>query len=480
MTQRTFCSLLLAGSLTILAPSVRSQEPGHTAGALEQRLAALQDKIAQLERQIEQACKPAAPGQLEERFGQLEARIAALSARWDTAPSAVPVPAHPAPDEPNILVVEADPPAAPKPAQAVQASASAVPQAPQVAEMSTPPYAGYMEMHLNTARQEPSLLDFHRFVLLFGHSFSPRMKFWSEVEVEHAFIEGGEASGEVAVEQAFLDFFLKPQLNLRAGVLLAPVGIVNERHEPPAFFGVERPFVDTVIIPTTWFDAGFGLHGDLGRGFSYKLYAMAPPDALGFSAGEGIAGGRQHGFLSVFNSPGVTGRVEYRGVPRLTLGTSFFTADTGFNLLNLDPRLNLFELDARYRRGRAEFRGQFAQYWLSQSGDLNRTLQLQTGVNPNVAKSALGYYLETAYHLLPSTQAGDIAPFFRYEKFNTQHRMPSGFTPLPQFDRSAYTLGLTYRPHPDIALKTDYQFLRNRSSVVPISNRFNVGLGWWF
>ena len=176
----------------------------------------------------------------------------------------------------------------------------------------------------------------------------------------------------------------------------------------------------------------------------------------------------------------MTGRVEYRGVPRLTLGTSFFTANTGFNLLHLDPRLNLLEFDARYRRGRAEFRGQFAQYWLSQSGGLNRTIQLQTGVNPNIGRSALGYYLETAYHLLPSTRSGDLAPFFRHEQFNTQHRMAAGFSPLPQFDRSAYTLGMTYRPHPDIAFKTDYQFLRNRSSVVPISNRFNLGLGWWF
>jgi hypothetical protein len=477
MTQRALCRLLLAGSLTMVAPGARSQEPGHAAAALEQRLAALQDRVSQLERQLERVNKPTEPSQMEERLGELEARISALVARWESAPSAAPVSAHAAPSEPNVLAAQTSLPLVTQPAQA---GVSPVPQVPEVAEMSTPPYAGYMEMHLNQAREEPTLLDFHRFVLLFGHSFSPRMKFWSELEVEHAFIEGGEASGEIAVEQAFLDFFLKPQLNLRAGILLAPVGIVNERHEPPSFFGVERPFVDTVIIPTTWFDAGFGLHGDLGRGFSYKLYAMAPPDATGFSAGEGIAGGRQHGFLSVFNSPGVTGRMEYRGVPRLTLGTSFFTANTGFNLPDLDPWLNLFEFDGRYRRGRAEFRGQFAQYWLSQSGDLNRTLQLQTGVNPNIAKSSLGYYLETAYHLLPSAATGDIAPFFRYEKFNTQHRMPGGFTPLPQFDRSAYTLGLTYRPHPDIAIKTDYQFLRNRSTVVPISNRFNMGVGWWF
>src|SRR3990170_1760689 len=470
-------SLLLAGLLAVTVSSVHGQEPSRPAGSVEERLSALQDKIARLERQLALASHHSPADGIEARLAQLEVRIADLSAHWDASLAGAPFAAQTAQTDVSSAAPATSPLAAP---QAAQISASPAPQVPQTEQMSTPPYAGYMEMHLNTARAEPSLLDFHRFVLLFGHSFSPRMKFWSELEIEHGFIEGGEASGEVAVEQAFLDFFLKPQLNFRTGILLVPVGIVNERHEPPSFFGVERPFVDTVLIPSTWFDAGFGIHGDLGRGFSYKLYAMAPPDAAGFSAGEGIRGGRQHGLFSVFNSPGVTGRVEYRGVPRLTLGTSFFSANTGFSFPNLDPQLNLLDFDARYRRGRAEFRGQFAQYWLSQSGDLNRTIELQTGINPNVAKSSLGYYLEAGYHLLPFTQTADVAPFFRYEQFNTQHRMASGFTALPQFDRSAYTLGLTFRPHPDIAIKTDYQFLRNKSTVVPIVNRFNMGVGWWF
>ena len=109
--------------------------------------------------------------------------------------------------------------------------------------------------------------DFHRFVLLFGHSFSDRIKFWSELEVEHALVEGGEESGEVALEQAYLDFLITPAFNIRAGMMLTPVGIINERHEPPSFNGVERPFVETVIIPTTWRELGFGLTGDFGRGF---------------------------------------------------------------------------------------------------------------------------------------------------------------------------------------------------------------------
>src|SRR6266404_5395527 len=128
------------------------------------------------------------------------------------------------------------------------------------------PVAGYMDFHVNRDSGQPFRPDFHRFVLLFGHSFSDRIKFWSELELEHSFVEGGEATGEVALEQAYLDFLIKPWFNLRAGMMLTPVGIVNERHEPPAFNGVERPFVETLIIPSTWNELGLGITGDLGRG----------------------------------------------------------------------------------------------------------------------------------------------------------------------------------------------------------------------
>ena len=67
------------------------------------------------------------------------------------------------------------------------------------------------------------------------------------------------------------------------------MGIIDERHEPPVYQGVERPFVDTVIIPTTWFENGAGLFGEVGRGFGYRAYVMAPLNALEFSADEGIA-----------------------------------------------------------------------------------------------------------------------------------------------------------------------------------------------
>src|SRR6187397_1670117 len=175
-----------------------------------------------------------------------------------------------------------------------------------------PTLSGYMEIHLNKVEDRPTEADLHRFVLMVGHSFSDRIKFWSEVEVEHAFVEGEEESGEVAIEQAYIDLSMHRRFNLRAGMVLTPVGILNERHEPPTFHGVERTFVDSVIIPTTWHDVGVGAFGDLGRGFSYKTYLMPGLDATGFTADEGIAEGRQQGGQADASDPAITGRLEYR------------------------------------------------------------------------------------------------------------------------------------------------------------------------
>jgi hypothetical protein len=175
----------------------------------------------------------------------------------------------------------------------------------------TGPLSGYMDFHFNKPDGEDGLLDFHRFVLLLSHSFSPKLRFVGELELEHAFVEGLEDAGELELEQAYVAFLLSPRANVRAGMMLVPIGSINERHEPPVYNGVERPFVDTVIVPTTWFEVGAGLHGSFGKGqIRYRTYAFAPLDALEFSAEDGIRGGRQKGAQANVRTVACAGRVE--------------------------------------------------------------------------------------------------------------------------------------------------------------------------
>jgi hypothetical protein len=344
----------------------------------------------------------------------------------------------------------------------------------------TGPISGYMDFHFNKEENQNGLLDFHRFVLLFNHSFTPRIRFVGELELEHAFVEGLEEAGEIELEQAYLDFLLSRRFNIRAGMLLVPLGIINERHEPPVFNGVERPFVDTVIIPTTWFEVGAGVHGELGRGFRYRAFAVAPLDAVEFSADEGIREGRQKGAEANVRNFAFTGRAEYVGIPDLTVGGGFWTGESSFTAPRLDTTVRVGEVDARYQRGRLELRGQFAQVGISDAGDLNDAIQRQTGVSPNVAKTLRGFYSEAAYRVWDAGSPRDLVGFVRYENFDTQYQMPPGFVPLKEFDRDAWIVGATYYPDPDVAVKVDYVFLRNQSSVVRARNSFNIGLGWWF
>jgi hypothetical protein len=345
-----------------------------------------------------------------------------------------------------------------------------------------PTVSGYMEVHLNKEQDLPTQADLHRFVLMVGHTFSERLKFWSEVEIEHAFVEGAEESGEVAIEQAFIDLMLHRRFNVRAGMVLVPVGIVNERHEPPTFHGVERTFVDSVIIPTTWRDTGIGAFGDLGRGFSYRAYVVPGLDATGFTADEGIADGRQQGGQADASDPAVTGRLEYRNAG-LTAGSSFWTGGSGFGLIRLDietPSVTVGSIDARYRRGRHELRGQWSVVNIGGAGDLNRALQLQSGNSPNIASRLLGAYGEVATRVSPESWPHELIAFGRYELFDTQNKMPEGFLPIEELQRSALVVGATYYPDPDVAFKFDVSRERNKSDGVRGPWRVNFGVGWWF
>jgi hypothetical protein len=337
-----------------------------------------------------------------------------------------------------------------------------------------------MDFHFNKLEHEDGVLDFHRFVLLFNHQFSPRIRFVGELELEHALVEGLEEGGELELEQAYLDFLLSRAFNVRAGMLLVPVGIINERHEPPVFNGVERPLVDTVIVPTTWFEAGAGIHGELGRGLRYRAYVMAPLDALGFSADEGLRGGLQKGVESRVRTAAFAGRVEYLGVRDLTLGASFWTGKGHAADSRLDTPVHVREADARYTADRLELRAQFADVAIGNARAINEALTRLVGVDPNIARGLRGYYGEVAYRLWNGGAPRDLVGFVRYERANTQHRMPEGWLPLDEFNRRQWVAGLTSYPDPDIAVKVDYVRVRNASGVVSTPSSFNVGLGWWF
>ncbi len=341
---------------------------------------------------------------------------------------------------------------------------------------------GYGEVHYQnkSGPNTPGEINLARFVVFLSHAFNDRLAFRSELEVEDAKVAGGSSGGEVALEQAYVDYRLGSKATLRTGLVLVPVGIINETHEPPTFNGVARPSLEHDVIPATWRELGVGVTGALGSGLSYRLYLVNGLVAAGFSASEGLRDGRQEGRDATFANPSLTGRLEYAR-PGLKLGAAFFTggtagADTlvgtGWN----DARVTVLAADARYDNGPLAVRGVLASVDLPDARAINRAY------GHDVASRMTGGYVEAAYELLSlGKYAGTerLVGFARYEHYDTQASVPAGVTADPTNARRNVTLGLTYLPIANVAFKGDVEF-RHTSRGGPGVQVLSLGVGYWF
>jgi hypothetical protein len=347
---------------------------------------------------------------------------------------------------------------------------------------------GYGELTLNAPSNAPAVVDLRRFVLFVGHNFTDRIRFYSEVEVEHA-VSSAEDAGEVEVEQAYLDGLLGRRLNLRAGLLLMPVGIINVYHEPPTFNGVDRPEVDTLVIPSTWREPGLGIFGELTTGLSYQLYLINGMNANGFTAEAAVADGHQEAMLAAARDFGAVGRLSYEPMLATIVGVSGYFATSGNSLRSTvgSVPVGLFEVDARTRYRGFSARAELAMLFIGDTAKLNQALAASApDASVPVAQRSQGAYLEAGYDLLrlfaPSTDQS-VTLFSRFDYVNTQASVAqasidAGFLPNNAYIRYIVTAGLVYRPIPQIALKADYR--RHEFGAGPGYNELAAGLGWMF
>lgn len=357
---------------------------------------------------------------------------------------------------------------------------------------------GYGELMVGQIKDNNNnIIDNQRVVLYFGYKFTDRIIFNSEIEFEHAGTDENldDKNGEVSVEFALLDFLLYPEVNLRAGLLLAPFGIINEVHEPTTFFGVFRPSVETQIIPTTWRENGAGIFGEfdmerLGT-ISYKAYVMDSFDARGFRASNN-RGLRDNGNRSLFNDVAFVSRVYYEPVPYIGIGGSIFLGNTGQNQRVDDPGspfngdvvdgfFQMYETDIQLQYAGLEGRALFVYTALDDAAEIN-ALNGLTG-NNSVGDEQWGYYFVGGYNLLSLTNFNSryfqyFAPFIRWEQYDTQAQVPRGFERNPANDRRELTIGINYKPIPNTVLKIDYQWKDNEADTE--NNQLNFGLGYVF
>ena len=327
-------------------------------------------------------------------------------------------------------------------------------------------------------------IDFLRQILYVGYKFNDQFVFNTEIEFEHAFVEGDDdAPDEVVVEFAYIDAMLSPAATIRAGMVLVPVGIINEWHEPPTFYGALRPQAERNIIPSTWRGNGIGILGSTESGIGYRLFIVEGLNAAKFSAG-GIRSGRQSGGKAIAENFALTGRIEYTAISGLNIGASFFTGKSGQGLTaasgeKIDAATSVFSAHALFNRNGLELRALYAQSSIDDTELLNQTLGF-TG-NSAIGKKQEGYYVTGAYnvlkHINPSSSA-QILPFIQYEKLNTQKEVAAGFSANPKNEVTNITVGLMYRPIPNIAFKLDY--LDNKNEAGTGLNQFNLAVTYLF
>jgi hypothetical protein len=320
-------------------------------------------------------------------------------------------------------------------------------------------------------------LDTLRAVLYFGCRFSDHVVFNSEIEFEHA---NTEREGEVEVEFANVDFLIHDAFNVRAGMQLLPLGLTNEMHEPTTFWSARRPMVETVIIPSTWSENGVGVFGSKGF-FSYRACVVNGLDASFFEAESGIREGRQGGSEALAEDFALAARTDFTPVPGLTFGLSGYSGQAGQDAVvagkEIDVAVSLWDAHVAWQWKGFGMRALYSRVHVGDADEMDALLGLAG--DESIGSRMGGWYAEAGYDVLSRLDTDqELVPFVRYESFDTQAAVPAGFARDPANDRSIWTCGLAYKPHPQVVIKVDFQ--DNDDAAGTAVDQFNAAVGYSF
>ena len=340
-------------------------------------------------------------------------------------------------------------------------------------------FAGYGEMLAeNFARENESgslgapntRFDFLRAVLYTGYRFNDKFLFNSEIEVEHG--------NEIFVEFAYVDYMATENLSFRGGLLLIPLGLVNEFHEPNVFLGARRPETESRIIPSTWRENGGGVLGSIGM-VNYRAFITNGFRGAAFTS-AGLRGGRQRGIQARAANLAFSGRLDVTPMPGVFAGVGLYNGGSGqeqviVNGVQFDMNTTVAEVHAQAQFRGLDIRGLFAHATVDDAAEASLTLPRSNGI----AEAMQGGYLQLGYNVLSQTSSEmAVTPYIRYEQVDTQHRVPAGFTRALAQDGEFTTLGIDFKPIRNVVVKTEYQWISNAAGTG--RNQFNLNLGYAF
>ncbi|MEE4217613.1 MAG: porin [Xanthomonadales bacterium] len=320
---------------------------------------------------------------------------------------------------------------------------------------------GYGEMHVNMLEDQATgessnVLDFHRFVLFYQHDFNERLRFNSELEVEHAY-SGDNQPGYVELEQAYIEYDWAQNHHFKAGLFLLPVGILNETHEPPTFYGTERNPIEKNIIPTTWWEGGLSFGGSFADAFRYDFAAHSGL----FTTAEdnyAIRAGRQKGAKARFDSQAYTGRLRWLGIPGLELSASVqYQEDISQETDPLAGGAWLYTGHLSWQRGHFGLRALYADWSLDGEGP-----------------EAIGADRQAGWYIEPSWRFNENwGVFARYNSWDNK----AGSKPGSEYTQ--WDVGVNYWLHPNVVFKLDYQDQGAPDGKKEMDG-WNLGVGYQF
>jgi hypothetical protein len=343
---------------------------------------------------------------------------------------------------------------------------------------------------------QQSTATLERAVLFVGHQFNQKISVFTELEVENAKVEGGDEGGEIAMEQAFLKFNLNPKQYLVAGLFVPRIGILNENHLPVNFNGVERPIVETYIIPATWRELGVGFYGSANTlPLNYSVGLMNGLNSANFEHGSGIHQGRAEGKNAFANNLALTASLQYL-VNDLKFQISGYTGGTvGLNKTNADSLglksgafgtpVYLGEANVQYSKNGIAAKALVSYIAYPDAEKVNAAYA------NNLAKTMYGAYAELGYDLLYSKQKkAQFITFARCELLDLNSSIPSKGVYDGTLKQTHIIAGISYLPIPNVVVKADVRLLHtgeqnpvldpNAVSYQQNNQFLNIGIGYSF
>ena len=350
---------------------------------------------------------------------------------------------------------------------------------------------GYGEMNYQNKEDADNIADVYRFVPYIGYRFTDKIILNTEIEFEHGGAkpgadsaqEGGEY-GYAVIEFMYLDFLFNDNFNLQAGLLLAPMGLINLRHEPTLFNTVQRPNTEKYLLPSTWSTNGVIAYGNIGESFTYNAGIMQALNFDNANAGKQkqIRSARLGGGKSAYNNLAGVARFDYIGTPGLMVGASGYYGSASQGTVSGATAL-MYDLHASYENSGFKVKALYTATDID-SADKIAAGDFTTGTS---IESANGYYVNAEYDVLASVNSEYKLPVFvQYDYINPTDSVVDATNASAAVDANAEiattTIGLNFFPHEQVVLKADYAMAKYKDSDTTKQDQdiLSVSLGFIF